>query len=127
MIVCHTATRWALDHLLKGRDRADLVGSRFQWREAWPYQLPDRWRPRPKSQLLVDFLPADLDLVAIRIKDLETDVLQFVGHLNNLKPAFSILFRMALTSLALATPNPKCENSCCCDAVLAGCKASENP
>ena len=40
LVVGHTATRWALDHLLVGADLADLVHAPFDWREGWLYTLP---------------------------------------------------------------------------------------
>jgi broad specificity phosphatase PhoE len=41
LVVGHTATRWALDHLLNGADLAEQVRSPFEWREGWRYVLPD--------------------------------------------------------------------------------------
>lgn len=40
VIIGHTATRWALDHLLCGVELADLVAAPFRWREGWLYVLP---------------------------------------------------------------------------------------
>jgi broad specificity phosphatase PhoE len=43
LLIGHTATRWALDHLLTGRRLEDLVTRPFVWREGWEYRLePDR-------------------------------------------------------------------------------------
>lgn len=44
MVVGHTATRWALDHLLNGAELAGAVTSPFEWREGWRYFLRDGWR-----------------------------------------------------------------------------------
>jgi alpha-ribazole phosphatase/probable phosphoglycerate mutase len=40
VIIGHSATRWALDHLLRGTALADLVGAPFQWQGGWFYVLP---------------------------------------------------------------------------------------
>ena len=37
LVIGHTATRWALDHLLDGKPLAELVGEPFAWREGWEY------------------------------------------------------------------------------------------
>lgn len=37
LVIGHTATRWAFDHLLTGKRRADLVDAPFQWQEGWEY------------------------------------------------------------------------------------------
>ncbi len=39
LIIGHTATRWALDHLLNGADLEDLVRAPFGWQEGWTYSL----------------------------------------------------------------------------------------
>jgi broad specificity phosphatase PhoE len=44
LLVGHTATRWALDHLLAGAALADLVVAPFGWREGWSYALPAGWQ-----------------------------------------------------------------------------------
>ncbi len=46
LIVGHSATRWALDHLLKGEPLAYLVDAPYDWREGWAYSLPDGWTPQ---------------------------------------------------------------------------------
>lgn len=46
LVVGHTATRWALDHLLNGAELAEAVRSPFEWREGWSYLLPDQWGSR---------------------------------------------------------------------------------
>lgn len=40
LLIGHSATFWALDHLLHGTALEDLVGAPFQWREGWLYILP---------------------------------------------------------------------------------------
>lgn len=35
----HSATRWALDHLLDGAPLEDLVAAPFAWQEGWRYEL----------------------------------------------------------------------------------------
>jgi broad specificity phosphatase PhoE len=44
LVVGHTATRWALDHLLAGAALAELVVAPFGWQEGWPYTLPAGWQ-----------------------------------------------------------------------------------
>jgi broad specificity phosphatase PhoE len=44
LLVGHTATRWALDHLLAGAALAELVGAPFGWQEGWSYALPVGWQ-----------------------------------------------------------------------------------
>ncbi|HEY5519305.1 MAG TPA: histidine phosphatase family protein [Candidatus Limnocylindrales bacterium] len=40
LLVGHSANRWALDHLIQGRDLAQLVGTKdFAWRPGWEYVL----------------------------------------------------------------------------------------
>jgi broad specificity phosphatase PhoE len=43
LLIAHSANRWALDHLLLGRDLADLVVAPFAWQEGWHYTLPTGW------------------------------------------------------------------------------------
>jgi broad specificity phosphatase PhoE len=40
LVVGHTATRWALDHLLDGKRLEDVVAAPFDWREGWEYAAP---------------------------------------------------------------------------------------
>ena len=40
IVIGHSATRWALDHLLCGAELEDLVAAPFQWQEGWLYVLP---------------------------------------------------------------------------------------
>ena len=45
LLVGHTATRWALDHLLGDVPLERLVAEPFDWREGWEYRLePDTTR-----------------------------------------------------------------------------------
>jgi broad specificity phosphatase PhoE len=39
LVVGHSATRWALDCLLKGIPLESLVASPFRWKEGWVYRL----------------------------------------------------------------------------------------
>jgi broad specificity phosphatase PhoE len=38
VLIGHSATRWALDHLLLGKPLEDVVGP-FEWQEGWEYEL----------------------------------------------------------------------------------------
>ena len=40
LLIGHTATRWALDHLLVGEPLEELVVAPFDWREGWEYASP---------------------------------------------------------------------------------------
>jgi broad specificity phosphatase PhoE len=44
LVVGHTATRWALDHLLAGAALAELVVAPFGWQEGWSYTLAAGWQ-----------------------------------------------------------------------------------
>ena len=37
LLIGHSATRWALDHLLQGVPLEELVDAPFEWREGWEY------------------------------------------------------------------------------------------
>ena len=39
LLIGHTATRWALDHLLDGLPLEQVVTAPFDWREGWEYVL----------------------------------------------------------------------------------------
>lgn len=39
LLIGHTATRWALDHLLEGRRLEVVVDAPFDWREGWEYDF----------------------------------------------------------------------------------------
>jgi broad specificity phosphatase PhoE len=39
VVIGHSATRWALDHLLRGVPLEVLVGAPFEWQEGWLYEL----------------------------------------------------------------------------------------
>jgi broad specificity phosphatase PhoE len=45
LLIGHTATRWALDHLLDGRPLERVVTAPFDWREGWEYEL----EPSPRA------------------------------------------------------------------------------
>jgi 2,3-bisphosphoglycerate-dependent phosphoglycerate mutase len=45
LLVGHTATRWALDHLIDGRPLERVVTAPFDWREGWEYDLD----PSPRA------------------------------------------------------------------------------
>jgi broad specificity phosphatase PhoE len=38
LVIGHSATRWALDHLLAGRALEELVDAPFDWRPGWRYR-----------------------------------------------------------------------------------------
>ncbi|MGH3134366.1 MAG: histidine phosphatase family protein [Gaiellaceae bacterium] len=39
LVIGHSATRWALDHLLTGTPLEELVAAPFAWQEGWDYEL----------------------------------------------------------------------------------------
>ena len=39
IVIGHSATRWALEHLLKGVPLEELVAAPFEWQEGWVYEL----------------------------------------------------------------------------------------
>lgn len=43
VVIAHSANRWALDHLLRGRPLGDLVDTPFDWQEGWHYRIPAGW------------------------------------------------------------------------------------
>ena len=43
LLIGHSATRWALDHLLTGIALDRLVNAPFDWREGWSYTIPSAW------------------------------------------------------------------------------------
>lgn len=43
LIIGHSATRWALDHLLNGIALEQLASVPFSWREGWSYTLSSGW------------------------------------------------------------------------------------
>ncbi len=49
LLVAHSANRWAIEHLLLGRDLGALVAAPFAWQESWEYDLPTGWTPRPSG------------------------------------------------------------------------------
>lgn len=52
VVVGHSATRWALDHLLAGAALHELVVAPFAWQEGWSYALPEGWQPAQLGGLL---------------------------------------------------------------------------
>jgi broad specificity phosphatase PhoE len=44
VVVGHSATRWALDHLLAGAVLDDVMAAPFTWQEGWSYALPAGWQ-----------------------------------------------------------------------------------
>jgi 2,3-bisphosphoglycerate-dependent phosphoglycerate mutase len=42
LVIGHTATRWALDHLVEGIPLEDAVTAPFDWQEGWEYVLEQR-------------------------------------------------------------------------------------
>jgi broad specificity phosphatase PhoE len=40
VVIGHSATRWALDVLLSGKELLDIVSAPFAWQEGWRYALP---------------------------------------------------------------------------------------
>ena len=55
LIIGHSATRWALDHLLTGMPLEHLVNAPFAWREGWSYTLPSGWNG---AHATADYEPA---------------------------------------------------------------------
>jgi broad specificity phosphatase PhoE len=54
MVIGHSATRWALEHLLEGVELERLVAAPFEWQEGWTFvletaspQAAERGRPLP--------------------------------------------------------------------------------
>jgi broad specificity phosphatase PhoE len=43
LLVAHSANKWALDHLLLGKDLTELVAAPFAWQEGWEYVVPTGW------------------------------------------------------------------------------------
>jgi broad specificity phosphatase PhoE len=45
VLIGHSATRWALEHLLEGKDLHELVAAPREWQEGWSYRLdPGQYR-----------------------------------------------------------------------------------
>jgi broad specificity phosphatase PhoE len=47
--ISHSANKWALDHLLLGRDLSEVVAAGFAWQEGWEYRVPTQWRQSSPS------------------------------------------------------------------------------
>jgi broad specificity phosphatase PhoE len=39
LLIAHSANRWALQHLLEGRELEDLLAAPFEWQEGWTFTL----------------------------------------------------------------------------------------
>jgi 2,3-bisphosphoglycerate-dependent phosphoglycerate mutase len=39
LVIGHVATRWGLDHFLRGMAMEDLIEQDFAWQEGWEYQI----------------------------------------------------------------------------------------
>ena len=39
LVIGHTATRWAFDHLLNGQPLEEILEADFEWQEGWEYDL----------------------------------------------------------------------------------------
>jgi broad specificity phosphatase PhoE len=39
VLIAHSANRWALQHLLEGKDLRDVIAAPFDWQEGWVYRL----------------------------------------------------------------------------------------
>ncbi len=44
LVIGHSATRWALDHLINGARLEDLVDAPFQWKKGWEYVVTSKLR-----------------------------------------------------------------------------------
>jgi broad specificity phosphatase PhoE len=45
VLIAHSANRWALEHLLEGKELEELVNAPFDWQEGWYYRLdPGEYR-----------------------------------------------------------------------------------
>ena len=44
LLIGHSATRFALDHLLSGIPLEDVVAGPYIWQPGWEYTLPDGWQ-----------------------------------------------------------------------------------
>ena len=44
LVVAHSANRFALEHLLLGRDLSERIEAPFDWQPGWEYELPSTWR-----------------------------------------------------------------------------------
>jgi 2,3-bisphosphoglycerate-dependent phosphoglycerate mutase len=39
LVIGHVATRWGLDHFIRGVPLEDLIERDFAWQEGWEYRL----------------------------------------------------------------------------------------
>lgn len=49
VLIAHSANRWALEHLLQGRDLDELVAAGFTWQPGWDFVIPSGWGGRSPS------------------------------------------------------------------------------
>jgi broad specificity phosphatase PhoE len=45
IVIGHSATRWAIEHLLLGTPLEALVDAPFDWKPGWVFALPKGWQP----------------------------------------------------------------------------------
>ena len=45
LLIAHSANRWAIEHLVHGKDLAELVVAGFDWQPGWEYVLPSHRGP----------------------------------------------------------------------------------
>ena len=49
LLIAHSANRWAIEHLVLGKDLAELVVAGFDWQPGWEYVLPSQWSRGPTA------------------------------------------------------------------------------
>lgn len=49
LLIAHSANRWAIEHLVLGKDLAELVAAGFDWQPGWEYVLPSQWSRGPTA------------------------------------------------------------------------------
>lgn len=49
LVIAHSANRWALEHLILGKDLTELVTAGFDWQPGWEYVVPTGWGERPPA------------------------------------------------------------------------------
>ena len=49
LLIGHSANKWALDHLLVGKDLSELVTAGIEWQAGWEYLVPTGWTTLPRS------------------------------------------------------------------------------
>ena len=93
LVIGHTATRWALDHLLDGRPLEDVVARPFDWREGWEYNVEAHGvaAGRPASGTLLWDVDTQVDFV-------RSDGKLAVPDAESVAPAMARLVRWAADS-----------------------------